>query len=79
MTNNTFDSTPRANTNLPDPSSGYSDWTDAMEIRRTWMRMMGMDDDEIEGHCQECPAVDLDEEIAQYNAMFEVERINGRQ
>lgn len=66
-------------TSSPDPwtESGYSEWKQyARSVRRAWMEMMGLSDEEIEEQCVIEPPTDLDEELTQYNAMFEVQAIN---
>jgi hypothetical protein len=71
-----------SSTITPDPwtECGYADWKDrALEIRREWMRMMGMDDAEIDLHCTQQPPTDLDEELAHYNTMFSINKLNERQ
>ena len=50
----------------------------AMEVRRTWMQMMGFTDCEIQEECRIDPPIDLDEEIEQYNAMFDIQEHNCR-
>ena len=42
------------------------------------MRMMGLDDDEIAEQCEHSPPTDLDDELSNYNAMFEIQEINKR-
>ncbi len=67
-------------TNSPDPwtESGYSQWAqNALSIRWEWMKMMGFSRDEIEEHCRHCPPANLDEEMSQYNAMFDIQAMNG--
>lgn len=61
-----------------DPWSRYSNWQTARSVREAWMRMMGLSDEEIAEHCVDCPPLDLDEELAQYNAMFDVQELNRR-
>lgn len=46
-------------------------------IRWEWMKMMGFSSDEIEEHCRHCPPANLDEEMSQYNAMFDIQAMNG--
>lgn len=47
-----------------------------LDIRKQWMRMMGLDDDEIERNCIENPPVDIDEEVAQLSAAFNILTLN---
>ena len=78
MSETTFNLT--QSTSSPDPwtASGYSEWRqDAWNVRRAWMKMMGMSEEEIEEQCKHCPPTNLDEEIEQYNAMFAIQNMNG--
>ncbi len=69
------------NTRSPDPwtEDGYADWQlDPFAIRRQWMEMMGLSQDEIDENCELDPPTDIDEELSQYNAMFVIQDINAR-
>ena len=65
-------------TNVADPwtAHGYSQWHNAENVRREWMRMMGLSEDEITESINDDPPIDLDDEIAEYNAMFRIQRLN---
>lgn len=66
-------------TSSPDPwtECGFAEWRqNAVSVRRAWMEMMGLSGEEIEEQCVTDPPVDLDEELAQYNAMFAIQNIN---
>jgi len=66
-------------TGIADPWSehGYSNWQDsALNVRRGWMEMMGLSEDEIESACQPGTHADFDEELAEYNAMFRIQKMN---
>lgn len=66
-------------TSSPDPwtECGYSEWKqDVGSVRRAWMEMMGLSDEEIAEQCTIEPPSNLDEELAQYNAMFDIQAIN---
>ena len=80
MIGETLSSSPMESHTLPDPwsESGYSNWYNALEVRKAWMRMMGLDDDEIAEQCEHSPPSDLDEELSDYNAMFDIQEINKR-
>jgi len=80
MTSESISNSSLGNTQLPDPWSeyGYSNWHGPMEVRIAWLRMMGFDADEIEEQCKHCPPIDLDEELANYNAMFAIQDANER-
>lgn len=56
---------------------GYSKWN-AMDVRREWMRMMGMSEEDIAEVCIVDPPTDFDEELSQYNAMFQIEQRNDQ-
>jgi len=75
MSNMTFEIS-SLDTSVSDPWSPYSDWQSALRVRHEWMRMMGLDDDEIAEKCAESPPTDFDEELAHYNAMFDIRRMN---
>ena len=63
----------------PWTDNGYSDWRDnALEVRRAWMTMMGLSNDEIEKECRPGNKADFDEELGQYNAMVDIDAINDR-
>ena len=63
----------------PWTDNGYSDWRDnAIQVRRAWMTMMGLSQEEIERECGLGNVADFDEEIGQYNAMVDIERMNDR-
>lgn len=53
--------------------------SEAINVRRTWMEMMGLDDDEIELECGPGNVADLDEELSQYNAMVEIRAMNAQE
>ena len=80
MIGETLSSSSTESTRLPDPwsESGYADWYNALDVRKAWMRMMGLDDDEIAEQCEHSPPTDLDDELSNYNAMFEIQEINKR-
>lgn len=50
----------------------------ARRLRRTWLRTMGLDADEIAANCSEVPPTDVDEERAQYEAVLEIRRMNRK-
>ncbi len=77
MSDTTFDMV-FASTQICDPWSQYSNWQSVRTVREEWMRMMGLSEEEIAEHCVACPPTDLDEEIAQYNAMFDIQEMNQR-
>lgn len=59
-------------TTMADPCTdfGYADWQQsALEVRRQWMRLMGLDGQEIEEHCANGKPTTLDEELSQLNAV----------
>lgn len=63
-------------TDAPDPwtASGYSHWQkNAAQIRRQWMAIMGFSAEEIEEAIEHSPPIDIDEEMAQYNAAVRLE------
>ena len=73
-----FDTT---STKSADPwtDAGYSQWLDqALTLRRQWMGMMGLGDEEINLACQPGSHADLEEELAQYNAMLQIQQINQK-
>jgi hypothetical protein len=53
--------------------------TEAIAVRRQWMRLMGFDEGEIEEHCGQDAAIVLEEEIAQLRAMERVKKLNEQQ
>ncbi len=66
-------------TNSADPwtDHGYAEWRPSAEqVRRQWLAMMGLSQREIDQDCKLDPPVDIDEELEQYNAMFDVNRLN---
>lgn len=66
-------------TSCPDPWSEYANWVSAAaEVRREWMRMMGLDEHEIEEQCAHDPPTNFDEELSEYNAMFSIREMNER-
>lgn len=67
-----------SSTSQPDPWSEYSSWHNARNVREAWMRMMGMSEEEIARECESDPPLDLDEELENYNAMFEIQRLNAQ-
>ena len=44
----------------------------AEQIRREWLALMGLDQDEIDDLCQSFPATDPDEEQIQLDAMRQI-------
>jgi hypothetical protein len=44
------------------------------DVRRQWMRMMGLDEDEINQHCAD-DSGDLEDELRQLEAMIDVQGI----
>lgn len=44
----------------------------ALIVRRRWMALMGMDAAEIDKHCVDGEQYDLDEELAQHRAMWDI-------
>ncbi|NND99134.1 MAG: hypothetical protein HKN47_17595 [Pirellulaceae bacterium] len=50
----------------------------ASDVRRNWLRMMGLSDEEIEKHCSLVPPTDIDEEVAEYNAMCDIQQLNAK-
>ena len=80
MPSNTTDNATGINTRQPDPwsDSGYAQWQGAADIRKAWMKMMGMDDQEIDEHCKKSPPTNIDDELAEYNAMFAIQEINSQ-
>lgn len=77
MSNMTLDQA-TLSTSVADPWSDYSDWqtTGALRVRHEWMRMMGLDEEEIAEKCADDPPTSFDEELANYNAMFDIQRMN---
>ena len=68
-----------ATTGVADPwtTFGYSEWQeDALSVRRRWMEMMRLPQEEIEEHCRTGTYADLDEELEEYNAIFRVQEMN---
>lgn len=57
-------------TSCADPwtQNGYSTWQTAGQIRRQWMQIMGFTEEEILEAIEHSPPIDIDEEIAQFNA-----------
>lgn len=49
----------------------------AIQIRREWMMAMGLSQEEIEIACGPGAEADLDEEIAQRNAMWQIEELHA--
>lgn len=74
----------RLTTYKADPwtQDGYSNWKPsreaALNVRRQWMQMMGVPQDEIDEYCAEDQPADFDEEMAEYNSMVRVEEVNRR-
>lgn len=63
----------------PWTEQGYSEWqSNATAVRRCWMKMMGLDDDEIDEACAPGQPLDFDEELKEYNAMMDLEDIMRR-
>ena len=54
----------------------FRECNDPLKIRREWMAMAGLTVEEIDEECELDPPGNLDEELAEYNAMLEIERIN---
>ena len=52
---------------------------EAIAVRRQWMRMMGLDESEIDEHCGEDAVVVLEEEFAQLRAMERIGKLNEQQ
>lgn len=68
-------------TDVADPWTvyGYSDWRkNALAVRRQWMTMMGLDPEEVEEACKPGTSADLDEELANYQAMRTIKDINSQ-
>ena len=80
MIGETLSSSSTESHTLPDPwsESGYSNWYNVLEVRKAWMRMMGLDDSEITQQCAHSPPTDFDEELSHYNAMFDIQEMNER-
>ena len=76
MTSDSLSNTSTGSTHISDPWSEFADWHDALEVRKEWMRMMGLDENEIAEQCEHSPPTDMDEELSQYNAMFAIQEIN---
>jgi hypothetical protein len=51
-----------------------TDRAEAIAVRRQWMRLMNLDESEIEEYCGDDSAVKLEEEIAQLRAMERVKQ-----
>ncbi len=65
-------------TSSVDPLENSAKWiNNAEQVRRAWMEMMGMSDEDIEYHLVNDPPTDLDEELTQYNAMCRVQENYG--
>jgi len=63
-----------------DPLGAYSNWADnAMEKRREWMTMLGLDEAEIAEYCPVDGVADLDEECEDFNAMVELQQLWAQQ
>ena len=76
MPNAALDSTCQV-TPLHDSRAGDSDWiANSAKVRKAWLGMMGLDEQEIAENCEHCPPTDLDEELRQYNAMLEIQKLN---
>ncbi len=61
-------------TSSVDPLGKSAKWiNNAEEIRRHWMELMGMSQEDIKYHLINDPPTDPDEELAQYNAMFRIQ------
>lgn len=75
---NNLTNNPTSITSSADPWSQYSEWkVNALEVRRQWMEMMGLSDEEIEEYCAPGQFADLDEELEQYNAMVRIQKFDG--
>lgn len=65
-------------TSSVDPRGQFALWTANIEqVRWAWMEMMGMSQEEIKYQLANDPPTDLDEELAQYNAMCRIEETFG--
>jgi len=49
----------------------------AMEVRKLWLRMMGLDKAEIDEQCRYLPPTNLADELADYNAMCDIQEMNN--
>lgn len=67
-------------TSVADPFSEFSEWKadGAVDVRRNWLRMMGLSDAEIEEDCSQFQPTDIDAEVAEYNAMCDIQQLNAK-
>jgi hypothetical protein len=48
----------------------------ALDIRKQWLKLYGLDEDEITQNCKKFPPTDFEEEVKQLTAMFAIQALN---